>query len=118
MESVTIYHNARCGKSRGALEILQQHNIPFTIRWYLTEPLNKNELKALVKKLQIQTSGLVRKNESLYKEQYAGKEIIEKEWISILAEHPVLIERPIVETADSAIIARPPELLLEFLKLK
>ena len=118
MESITIYHNGRCGKSRGALEILQEQNIPFSIRWYLTEPLNKKELKALVKKLQMQPSGLVRKSEPLYKEMYAGKEINEKEWINILAEHPVLIERPIVEVADKAIIARPPELVLEFLKLK
>ena len=112
---ITIYHNGCCGKSRGALEILQEQKIPHTVRWYLTEPLSKIELKALLKKLGMQPSELVRKNEELYKEQYKGKNISEQQWLTILAENPVLIERPIVEKGDKAIVARPPEKVFELL---
>lgn len=115
MSNITIYHNGRCGKSRGALEILQEQNIPHTVRWYLADPLSKEELQAILKKLGMQPSELVRKNEELYKEQYKGKNISEKEWLTILAENPALIERPIIEKGDKAIIARPPEKVFELL---
>ena len=59
---------------------------------------------------------IVRKGETLYKEKYKGKKISETEWIKILSENPILIERPIVVKGDKAIIARPPEKVLEFLK--
>ena len=115
MGEIVIYHNGRCGKSRGALEILQEKGVPFEVRWYLTEPLNQKELKVLLKKLGMKASELVRKTEPLYKEQFKDQEINEKEWIKILAENPILIERPIVEKGDKAIVARPPEKVLSFL---
>src|ERR1700733_10950080 len=107
--SLIIYHNGECSKSRGALEILQEQNIPHTVRWYIADPLSKEELETLVKKLNIPPSELVRKSEPLYVEKYEGKEISEQEWITILAENPVLIQRPIIEKGSKALIARPPE---------
>lgn len=112
--SITIYHNGECSKCRGALEILQERNIPYEVRWYLAEPLSKDELTALLKKLDIPPSGLVRKSEPLYTEQYEGKNMSEEEWLDILAENPILVQRPIVEKGDKAIIARPPERVLSF----
>lgn len=115
MSDIIIYHNGRCTKSRGALEILQQEGITPTIRYYLVEPLSVAELKALLKKLGIKAEELVRKNEALYKEQYKGKELSNDEWINVLAENPVLIERPIVEHGKKAVVARPPEKVFEVL---
>jgi len=115
MNDITIYHNGRCSKSRGALEILQEKGVPFEVRWYLTDPLSQKELKALLKKLGMKASELVRKTETLYKEQYKDQQLSEQEWIKILVENPVLIERPIVEKGDKAIVARPPEKVLSFL---
>jgi arsenate reductase len=63
-------------------------------------------------------SQLVRKSEPLYKENYEGRDISEDEWLSILAENPVLIERPIVEKDDKAIVARPPEKVYDFLHIQ
>ena len=111
--AITIYHNGECSKSRGALEILQEKNIPHEVRWYLAEPLSKDELQALLAKLHMQPSQLVRTSEPLYKEQYAGREITEEQWLGILVQHPILIERPIVEVDDKAVIARPPGRLQE-----
>lgn len=115
MADIIIYHNGRCSKSRGALEILIQQNIPHHVRWYLDEPLNKTELKALLKKLGMRASEMVRKGEELYKEKYAGMEVTEKEWLTILTKNPILIERPIVEKGDKAVIARPAEKIFDII---
>lgn len=115
MADITIYHNGRCSKSRGALEILQEQNISHTVRWYLAEPLTEKELTALLKKLHIPAEELVRKNEDLYKEEYKGKHLNEQEWIAVLAANPILIERPIVEKGNKAVVARPPEKVMELL---
>jgi len=117
MSKIIIYHNNRCGKSRGALEILQACGLEFEIRNYLQDPLNITELRVLLKKLKLQPSQLVRTNEDLYKEQYKDMEITETEWLSILKKNPILIERPIVEKDRKAIIARPPEVIYEFLNI-
>jgi len=115
MSEVIIYHNGRCSKSRGALEILQEKGVSHEVRYYLMEPLTQKELKDVLKKLGIKASELIRKSEDLYKEQYKDKELSEKEWIKVLAENPILIERPIVVKGDRAVIARPPEKVLEIL---
>ena len=112
---ITIYHNGRCSKSRGALEILQEENIPHEVRWYLTEPLSARELKALLQKLAMKAEDLIRKNETYYKEQLKGKKLSQAEWIKEMLGHPELIQRPIVTNGDKAIVARPPERLQEIL---
>ena len=115
MADIIIYHNGICSKSKGALEILIEQNIPHEIRWYLADPLTKEELKALLKKLGMNASELVRRNEECYIQNYEGKTISDTEWLNILANNPVLIERPIVEKGDKAIIARPPEKIFEII---
>jgi arsenate reductase len=110
---LTIYHNGECNKSKGALELLQEHNIPHHVRWYMAEPFDEAELVSLLKKLGMPASAVARAIEPLYKEQYEGKNISEEEWVGILLANPILIQRPIVENGDKAIIARPPERVLE-----
>jgi arsenate reductase (glutaredoxin) len=83
----------------------------------MAEPLSKEELTVLLEKLGMQPSGLVRKGEPLYKQLYEGKDIGEQRWLNILSKNPVLIERPIVEKGNKAIIARPPEKVFEFLNI-
>lgn len=112
---ITIYHNGRCSKSRGALEILQEQSIPHEVRWYLAEPLTAEELEALLQKLGMQASELVRKGEAYYKEHLKGMTLSELEWIPILVEHPELIERPIVTNGLKAVVARPAERVLEII---
>lgn len=112
---ITIYHNGRCSKSRGALEILQEEHIPHQVRWYLTEPLSEKELTALLKKLRIPAMDLMRKSEPFFKENYSGKELSEAACVAAMVSHPELIERPIVVNGRKAVIARPPERLHEIL---
>lgn len=112
---LTIYHNAECSKSNGALEILSERGIPFTARFYLQEPLSIDEMKALLHKLDLPASAIVRRGEPLAQELTASGEPDEETWIQILADNPSLLERPIVEAADRAVVARPPERVLKLL---
>lgn len=111
MNELIIYHNGECSKSNGALEMLQAEHIPHHVRWYLAEPLSKEELASLLQKLELNAFDIVRKSEPLYKEQFEGREYSNDEWIAILAENPILIERPIVEKDGKAVVARPAEKL-------
>lgn len=103
-----IYHNARCGKSREGLEILKNSGKDFEIIEYLKEPLSETELEKLIKKLDIVPIELVRKNEKIWKEEYKDKDLSDKELITIMVKNPKLIERPVVETENTAVIGRPP----------
>ena len=111
-----IYHNSRCRKSREALEILRTKNIEFEIIEYLKDNLTRNQLKDLIKKLGIEPINLVRKNEQIWKENFKNKKLTSDEIIQILSDNPKLIERPIVELNDKAIIGRPPENIIILLQ--
>jgi len=111
-----IYHNNRCTKSRNVLQILQQENVAFEIIYYLENKPNSETLKKLIQKAGIKPEELIRKNETLYKEQFKGQVKSDEEWIEVLATNPILIERPIVESDSKALVCRPAELVYELLK--
>lgn len=112
---VTIYHNNRCSKSRGACDILQSHGIEAEVIEYMKTPPTEKDIGDILKKLGMKASEIVRKGEEVYKTRYAGKEFSENEWIRILAENPVLIERPIIINGNKAVIGRPVEKVLEII---
>ena len=105
----TVYHNPRCSKSRCCLEYLQSKGIEFQIVKYLETPPTVAELTNIISLLAIKPEELLRKGEDLYKSDYKGKSFTDAEWIQILAQHPVLIERPIVMHDNKAVVARPTE---------
>lgn len=111
-----IYHNQRCSKSREALSLLEKSKRDFEIREYLKEALSKKEIKELIQNIGCTAIELVRKSESLYKEKYANKKLTESQWVKVLSENPILIERPIVKDGDKAVIGRPIELVIQLLK--
>ena len=104
-----IYHNNRCSKSREGLKILENSNKEFEVINYLDKPPTKKELKEILKMLGFTPIQLVRKNESIWKENYKNKNLSEDEIINAMIEHPKLIERPIVVSGSKAVIGRPPE---------
>lgn len=111
-----IFHNPRCSKSRQTLELIQQANVEPEVRLYLKDQVSYEELESILKKLDISPEELIRKGESIYKEQFKGKTLSDEEWINAMIEHPKLIERPIVIKGDQAVLGRPPENVLELLK--
>lgn len=103
-----IYHNPRCKKSREGLEILEQSGKDFEVVKYLEDVPSSDEIKTLIRYLGVAPLDLVRKNEAIWKENYKGKKLSDAEIIDIMAQHPKLIERPIVVKGKKAVIGRPP----------
>jgi arsenate reductase len=112
---ITIYHNNRCAKSRQTLELLQERGLDVQVVPYLTQPPSKEELTAILQKLGLGPEDVIRKGESLYKEVYAGQHLTHDEWLQVLTENPILLERPIVVNGDKAVIGRPPQNVLTIL---
>ncbi len=110
-----LYHNPRCSKSRNSLELLQEKGIQVDIVKYLEETPTKEVLKGLLKKLGIKAEDLVRKGEKEYKAHFKGKSLTEEEWIEAMVQYPKLIERPIFEHGNKAVIGRPPENILKLI---
>lgn len=113
--AVTIYHNPRCGKSRGALALLEEKGVQPQIIEYLKNPPTKEELRSIVKKLGMKPEQIVRKGEDVYKDKFSRKPMTDEQWLEALTKNPILIERPIVVMGDRAVIGRPPEKVLELL---
>lgn len=106
---IKIYHNSRCRKSREALDLLKSNKLDFEVIEYLKEKLTKNQLQDLINKLGLKPLELVRKNEAIWKENFKDKVLTNNEIVEILSENPTLIERPIIELDNKAVIGRPPE---------
>lgn len=106
---ITIYHNPRCKKSREGLEILEKSDKEFQVVKYLKEELSTKDIEKLLRLLDIPAEKLVRKKEKIWKENYKGKDLSDKEIVEAIQQHPKLLERPVVKTDEKAVIGRPPE---------
>jgi len=116
MTDLTLYHNPRCSKSRSALELLEARGLTPNVVRYLETPLSAAQIKVLLGKLGISARQLLRSGEDEYKMlQLADESLSEAQLIDAIAQHPKLMERPILEVGDKAVIGRPPENVLELL---
>jgi len=106
-----IYHNPRCTKSRETLRLIERSGRSPRIVEYLKQPPTVEELDRLCRLLDMEPVQLVRSKEKRLKE--IGATVRDKrpreEWLRILSENPILIERPIVVVGDRAVLGRPPE---------
>lgn len=114
---ITIYHNPRCSKSRSTLKRIEEHGLTPTIIEYLKTPPTIAELDMLCTALGGEPTDMVRFNEPQAKDLGLKKEDtrLRADWLEILAEHPRLLERPIVLRGEKAVIGRPPENVNELL---
>jgi arsenate reductase (glutaredoxin) len=114
--AVTIFHNPRCSKSRQTLALLEERGIRPQVVEYLKAPPDRATLAALLRKLGIPASRLIRRKEP----EFAALGLdapgtSEEALLDAMASHPKLIERPIVVVGRKARIGRPPEAVLEIL---
>lgn len=112
---IKIYHNNRCSKSRQGLQILEETGKKFEVIKYLENVPTAQELKNIINLLGISPMELIRKNESIWKENYKNKTLSDSEVIKAMVNNPKLIERPIIINDDKAVIGRPPEKILDIL---
>lgn len=113
--STKIYHNPRCRKSREGLQLLEQHAIDFEIIKYLDDIPSIEELRDLLKMLEMKPIDLIRKNEQIWKDNYKGKTLSDAEIIEAMHQNPKLIERPIVVHNQKAALGRPAENILKLI---
>ncbi len=110
----TIWHNPRCSKSRATLELIKGTGITPTIRLYQDNAPTADEISKALALLNIPASALIRTGEAIYKELDL-KDADEDTLIKAMAEHPKLIERPVVLANNKAALGRPPESVLDIL---
>ena len=115
MAEVVVWHNPRCSKSRSACTLLDEHEVDVDVVRYLDTPPSRAELERVLALLGTDDPrAMMRTGESLYRElnlARADRDAL----FGAMEAHPILIERPIVIRGDSAVIARPPERLLELI---
>lgn len=116
MNDARLYHNPRCSKSRQALELLQQKGISPQVIHYLDTPPTADELRDLLRMLNLPPRALLRTSESEYAELgLADPARSDDDIIEALKRHPRLIQRPIFVHSGRAILGRPPEQVLGLL---
>lgn len=114
--SITIYHNPACGTSRNTLALIRGAGIEPTIVEYLKTPPDRATLAALVRKSGGDVRGLLRERGTPFAELGLGDpKWSEAQLIGFLVAHPILLNRPVVETARAARVCRPAEVVLELL---
>jgi arsenate reductase (glutaredoxin) len=117
MADLTIWHNQRCSKSRSAHDILTEAGVTFEERRYLEAPPTAEELDAVLTALGKEPWEIARMGEQVAKDLQLKDEPHDRaRWIELMVANPILIERPIVVTADGrAALGRPPEAVRELL---
>jgi arsenate reductase (glutaredoxin) len=115
MDELSLYFNPRCSKCRTAQGLLEERGIDATVIEYLKAPPTVPELRVLMGQLGIEDPRrMMRTGEDIYA-SLGLAELSDDALLEAIATHPVLLERPIVVRDGRAVIARPPELLLDLL---
>jgi arsenate reductase len=109
-EKITVYEKPTCTKCREMNRFLQENGVDFSKVNYYIEPLTKEKLTELLAKMELKPRDLLRTSEPIYRELGLGKgDFTDDEIISLMIEHPDLIQRPIVERGRRAVLGRPTE---------
>jgi len=109
-DKITVYEKPTCTKCREMNRFLQDNGVDFSKVNYYIEPLTKTKLKGLLGKMKLTSRDILRNSEPIYRELGLGKgEFSDDEIISLMVKHPDLIQRPIVERGNRAVLGRPTE---------
>ena len=113
---ITIYQKPTCSTCREVYNALKQSGVDFDAVNYFVEPIPKDKLLALLRKMGMDARSLLRTREPIYQElNLASRDLTDDELVDLMVQHPDLIQRPIVERGERAILARPAERLKDIL---
>lgn len=116
MANITIYHKPTCTTCRQALQLLKDSGTPFTAINYYERSFTKTQLKTLLKKAGLSSKDVLRTKEDLYHELgLAKRQLSDDELLDLMVKHPDLIQRPLVEKGDQALLARPADSIKKLL---
>jgi len=115
MTEVVIWHNPRCSKSRAALALIEGRGIAPVVRRYLDDPPSLEELRAVQATLGLSAAEMIRTKETLFRDLGLSQDDPDETLLAAMADHPKLIERPIVFARGRAALGRPPEHVLDIL---
>lgn len=116
MAEITIYQKPSCTTCKEVFQILKELSVDFDSVDYFTDPIPKAKLKELIQKVGLPVEQLIRKKDQLFLDLRLGeKQLTESQWLDLLAIYPDLLQRPIVEKGEKAIVARPARKIREFL---
>jgi arsenate reductase (glutaredoxin) len=115
VSTVTVWHNPRCSKSRGACGLLEEYDVEVAVRRYLDQPPDRSELDRLLELVGTDDPRrIMRTGEKVYRELGLADADRDR-LLDAIVEHPILLERPIVVRGEHAVVARPPERVHELL---
>ena len=115
-DRITVYQKPTCTTCRQVYAALKTSGVSFDAVDYYLEPISKTKLKELLKKMDMSADELLRTKEDIYKQlKLSEKELSENELIDLMVKHPDLIQRPIVEKGNRAVLARPASRLKEII---
>ncbi len=119
MTKITIYHNPKCGTSRNVLAMIEQSGASPTIIEYINNPPSRERLVSLIAAMAIPVRDLLRQKGTPFNDLgLDDPKWSDDQLIDFMMEHPILINRPIVETAQGTKLCRPSEVVLEILPNK
>jgi arsenate reductase len=114
--SIVIYQKPTCTTCRQVYTALKESGVDFTAVDYYMDPIPKAKLLELLRKMRMTPRQLLRQREPIYKTlRLADRELSDDEIVDLMVEHPDLIQRPIVEKGERAILARPAERVKDIL---
>ena len=115
-DQITVYEKPTCTKCREMDRFLRENGVDFSKVNYYIEPISEEKLRELIKKMAINPRELLRTSESIYRElELSRKDLSGDEIIALMVKHPDLMQRPIVERGDRAVLGRPTENVKELL---
>jgi arsenate reductase len=109
--ALTLWHNPRCSKSRAAMALLDDRGVAYAIRLYLKDAPSAEEIMGLAMRMDQPVSQIVRPKEKLFSELDLAQ-ADDAALALAIAEHPILLERPILDDGMRAVLGRPPEDIL------
>jgi len=114
MAKLNVYEKPTCTTCRKMVKLLNEKGIEFDRINYYVDPFTKNKLKTLLQKMGMKPSELLRKNEKAYKElDFRNKKYTEAQILDLMVTNHDLVQRPIVEYGDKAVLGRPIEKVKE-----
>ena len=114
--TITVYQKPTCTTCRQVHAALRDAGVDFDAVDYYTDPISKTKLKELLRKMNMSARELLRTKEEIYRTLRLGeRDLTDDEIVDLMVKHPDLIQRPIVEKGNRAILARPAERLKEIL---